>query len=365
MTKNAQRPASGLPGDRAPCQRVAVLTRTWWRRAAVLASLVLFGTCLTSLATHAEEGPWPGLPYIGYDPDRPGSLYAEYGWLGAAQVGISGSSRSKQWAKVPLTMLALNSTFYQPPDEPGVNSDFIVDSYAFLVSPDASRHNYGDSALIPVHTVAFGAIPVRATLQLSQRRDANDLPVPFHFVAENETIENPDGSNAYSHYLPARLRDQVTVRLVDLEVDGVSIDLARGCSTGPRAELDISSDYWRNPPGQDEIDVYDPAKAYAVALGGTLHGTIDIPEFSGCRTATGDDLSPVVTAMLAGPDNPVRVQIGGASCKTLDMETYKPLPPGPGDDTPAEAECPPDPYPERNPKMVIVPDPLPFPKHAP
>jgi hypothetical protein len=80
----------------------------------------------------------------------------------------------------------------------------------------------------------------------------------------------------------------------------------------------------------------DPNAFFSPEWGGTLNGTIDIPPFTGCTTASGDDLSALMTLSASGPDNPVSARIGWR-CFVLDEEG-SPRPLRAGENTPKAAK---------------------------
>ncbi|RNL64842.1 hypothetical protein EFK50_02300 [Nocardioides marmoriginsengisoli] len=292
---------------------------------------------------------------------------AEYYWGGVAQTGMAGSVRAKQWARIPLAMLAINAVV-----DPEAGTDAAgriaipYSALAFFVSPQGSEHPYGESPLIPVRTVAFGTIPVEATLQLVQRRDDQNVPVPIAIDAKDGIPATGTGSFAD----PAVLDAQVGLRVRSLKVDGVDLRLRSTCAPRTWARLQLTSKYWEGPGtnGTEQMEAFDTDHSFMGGPGGTLTGTLDIPAFANCRTAAGDDVSRILTATIAGPGNPVTARLGIAVCFTTGPD-WMIRPPGPGDTTPEKANCLGDgrvqhPIPA-NPKIVTVPDPLPFPNHAP
>lgn len=354
--------------------------------AASLSVAVLGGSTPAALA---EPGAEPGLPYLGCPsppPDAPSgtadscnisdSEYVNNGaWLNFPQVGMAGSTKTKQWARVPLSMMAANIIYfyYNRPgsDVPGqkVNNEFWYDIRAFFVSPQGSDRNYGDSALIPVRTVAFGSIPVEATLQVSQQRDKDGLPVPLSFRPHDYQVVSPDpNASIRSVVTEAELAARVSVRVVDLTVDGVDLQMDATCTTGlgdlnlttRRLEVDQPNDY----VGASLLEeVFDPTVYQYGILGGTLTGKLDIPAFSGCGTASGDDLSPLLTAALSGPGNPVSARVGATNCQIYEGYYGRPIPPGVNSPKDPRAGC----FPSwvANPKIVTVPLPFDFPDQAP
>lgn len=356
--------------------------------AAALSVAVLGGSTPAALA---EPGAEPGLPYLRC-PSPPSDAppgtadscnssddYVNNGaWLNFPQVGMAGSTKSKQWARIPLSMMAANIIFfyYNRPgsDVPGqkVENEFWYDIRAFFVSPQGSDRNYGDSALIPVRTVAFGSVPVEATLQVSQKRDARGLPVPLRLKPHDYKVVPPD-SNFTSRTVvdSVALNADVIFRVIDLTVDGIDLNLVGTCQTGAALRLrskELIVDEpvgYSNEQGLSKLEMEFDPKVYQYGIqGGTLTGTLDIPAFSGCGTASGDDLSPLLTAALSGPGNPVSARVGATNCQIYD-ENYnaRPIPPGVNNPKDPRAGCFVSWHP--NPKIVTVPEPFEFPDQAP
>ncbi|KAA1380141.1 hypothetical protein [Aeromicrobium fastidiosum] len=353
----------------------------------VIAALAVGGVLVAAPASSQADEPSaredPGLPYIrcteelqavgGCTNDEDLNLY---NWLNFAQVGRTGSLPAKQWAQIPLTMLASNVLFYgysHYEEHPGpgelLNEQFI-EAQAFLVSPKGSKDDYGDSALIPVRTVAFGSIPVEITLQVSQQRDGDDLPTAIKVkTAQDQYETETDGYSSRVVVSPAVIDQPLTVRVRKVAVDGVDVQLSGAtCRTAQTARLRVASERQemvldlRDPVKNFSDNLFDPDHGFYGLSGGTLNGTIDIPAFTGCTTAPGDDLSPLLSSAISSPDNPVTLRIGGLGCFSFDG--VRPRPTQPGANTAEEAGCSEIDNPN-NPKLRTIPFPLDFPDYAP
>lgn len=350
--------------------------------------------CVTSLLVSGASaegdppGAEPGLPYLRCLPDPEGSPpdverscgsdeYNNAGtYLNFPQIGLAGSVKAQQWTRVPLTMTAASVLFYyvqHPSETPGERTgpEFWYEIRAFFVSPKGSKDNYGDSAVIPVRTVAFGSIPVTATLQVSQERDENDLPVPLRLTPHDYRIKLPAPLNFRVIVDPATTRARVTVRVKKLVVDGVDVGLGTTCRTAEPSTLTLSSkelvvdqplDYTGSGLGKLE-DEFDPTIYQYGIQGGTLQGSIDIGRFGECTTRTGDDLSPLLTSALSEDDAPVAARVGATNCQIYDAVGGRPIPPGVNDPDDPRAGCFPSPHP--NPKIVTVPQQFDMPDRAP
>lgn len=349
----------------------------WFSSRRLAAVPVTIALCLAfgTTASRADvPPPWPGLPTLpdedptrlGYDPAS-----APFGWYGAAQVGIAGSIPAKQWTRLPVTLLATHVVFGYPEPTPPRSSEFPLNIWAFFVSPKGSPENYGDSAPITVRTVAFGSVPVEATLQVRQQRTGAGTPKPIVLKTVNGNIEIDGGASPTEEYAGSDpVNEQVFVAVTRLKVDGVDLGLDRRCQTAEPGDLDLDATYEQTPdtPLQGQYDPEGPDDLLLGTAGGNVSGRLDIGAFDGCRTSTGDDVSPLLTSALSGLDNPLRVRIGVLNCFTFTEDYTKVLPPPPGAETPAEGYCnalAPDPTNPDFPKYRTVPKPIDLPDHAP
>lgn len=334
----------------------------------VIAALAVGGVLVAApTSSQADEADNPGLPRLpcssqqvedGFcTPDNDAYERNANNWLNNAQNGLTGSVPAKQWAQIPLTMLASNVLFSNSLDDGTYTTLFQYDS--FFVSPEGSGRPYGDTALIPVRTVAFGSIPATITLQVSQRRDADGLPVPVHLDAQQVDITGPP---ALTVLPPVVLDETVSLRVRSLTVDGVDVQLQDTCQTRTSARLRAASEATEydaaNGPAEEQ---FDQAHGFFGLSGGTLNGTIDIPAFSGCTTATGDDVSPLLTSAISSTGNPLSLSIGAVGC--FSASETRPLPTQPGANTPEAANC--FEGSTTNPDTRTIPFPQDFPDYAP
>lgn len=276
--------------------------------------------------------PWPGLPSTTW----PTGDSVTIGSIGSEGNGLTEVSRAQQWIKIPAQAVAAvqstKKTTY-PADDPDDRYYVqLITAHAFLSSPAGATKGYGIGLPVTVQTVAFGAIPVRATMQLEQLRDNDDLPVPLtlRWVTTNyRTPRVVDGATTQEQQ-HEEVTGQVRVRLTALSVDGVDLGV-NGCLSPP-IDLDLQSNpFWTGDPVHDPrthdpaLDIYQGAvptfpydsKAAAewtaalgegtVGSGGVATGEVDIPAFSRCSTRSGEDISPLVTGVISGPGNPVTV----------------------------------------------------------
>ena len=296
--------------------------KTWAKSLAKLAcAAALVGGLLISQQASAAEDPYhPGLP-----------AQTGTGWIeGLVRVStINESLRAKQWFRLPTLTITTDTDYGQPefwndPFDPvhGCNQPFSAEpttvfSNLYVHSPEGAPETYGYFPPVTVRTVAFGAIPVEATVQISQLRDAENLPMPLRSEAVAEfywLIANEKGGRScgpdYQGRTGGILHDatttgKVNVRVSDLSIDGVRLDIGSHCGTVEPAEISmIGKGWWGADP--DLIGPLPPAPDtpyYGVSSGGLLNGTIDIPAFTGCLVGT-EDVSPLLTTSVSGPGNP-------------------------------------------------------------
>lgn len=210
-----------------------------------------------------------------------------------------------------------------------------------------------------VNLAAFGSIPATATITL-RAPEVNGHPEPFRIlvwdVKQRGCEANIPLPEQRVHTL-ALGRAEIT--LSDLRVDGVPVDLGPRCRTVRPADLELwgADDY--TPGGGGLLEAYDgrhqgtlaplSSPYYGQDNGRMVRGStgIEVPRFTGCGAK--EDLSPLVTAMASGPDNPVRVvqspifpHEGGLNLNELDticVDSPRACP-IPGPDVPARPPLP-------------------------
>lgn len=281
----------------------------------------------------AAEGPYPGLPY-----------HADIGggWTCAAQGGITEATKARQWAQVPMQMGAVYNVLrgypYTQPDELDRSSRTEYTANIYLIPSAGSEHNYGMSPKFAVRTVAFGAIPVEATLQLIQRRNAEGLPIPIVVKAQDTSYNNgplePGGPARPPRNTTedTRVEDAVTLRVTRLVVDGIDLGLGNRCQTAGPGKLSLFGKGWRH--GIDPADTQKPWNTghYSLDPGGLMTGTVDVPAFAGCLTSSGEDVSRLLTSAVSSAGNTVKLHVSGPKCGQR-------IPPAPGVTTPDAAGC--------------------------
>ena len=122
--------------------------------AGVVAAGLLTLPSSSSVADEDAGGRYPGLPFMACPADPPESDYDpclgtedgldKYGWINSVSVGRTGSTTAKQWARIPLLVMANNvAVGNKDAGNGGIYDDYLIRN--FLVSPKGSDHNYGIS----------------------------------------------------------------------------------------------------------------------------------------------------------------------------------------------------------------------------
>lgn len=179
----------------------------------------------------------------------------------------------------------------------------------YVISPSPGGHPVGLLRPSTVNTVAFGSIPVTATLQLSQIIDGELKP--FHAdtwpIVGTSPACDPD-FGAQSPLNASTIEGQLSLTITDLQIDGQRIDVGARCRTVKPLEINMwGGDDWKPGLGGH---VYQRADDSRVPVpGGYLKhpGSTDltIPAFTGCVSADGEDISRLLTATISGPGNEI------------------------------------------------------------
>ncbi|MET8572446.1 DUF6801 domain-containing protein [Streptomyces sp. NPDC004783] len=114
------------------------------------------------------------------------------------------------------------------------------------------------------------------------------------------------------------VRAPVVLRVTSLEVNGTPLNVGKNCRT--RTSLTSPEPDPKKFPGdhlvlhgRGEQTTGQPATGYLLLSGGPLTGEVTVPAFTGCSTASGENLDRLLTASVSGPGNYVK-QIQGQAC---------------------------------------------------
>ncbi len=128
--------------------------------------------------------------------------------------------------------------------------------------------------------LAFGFMPVQATMQLTEIGTMNVITIGKTFSLHTNTIWS-----------------LMALRVYDVKVNGRPLPVGRSCRpVHPILTVLVGRAHSRPP--------------YSLLGGGPLTGTIDIPRFTGCGVS--ENLDPILNATVAGPGNFVELTQGHA-----------------------------------------------------
>ncbi|MFJ9314997.1 hypothetical protein ACIRN4_12450 [Pimelobacter simplex] len=200
--------------------------------------------------------------------------------------------------------------------------------YPMTPKPGGVGADVGKISETKVNMVAFGSIPASATVTLRTPRVGNKVqPLVLHDWTSPGRANGCDPT-FYQKFANQEIRvlveGKVEITLSDLVVDGVPVDLGPRCRTVRAADLQLWSTANKSyaPAGggtlgawdglQDTTDLPWNSPYYTAEENGRVlkpSTGLTIPPFTGCGTG-GEDLSPLVTAVASGPNNPVKVMQG-------------------------------------------------------
>jgi len=128
----------------------------------------------------------------------------------------------------------------------------------------------------------FGFVPTKASMQLTQ------IGLSTADIAAHAAVP--------PIYSRASVTARYAVRIYDASVNGVPFDLGPRCGTVRPLEITV-----RGMPGPL------PGQ-YLLDRGGLLSGEVEIPPFTGCGVV--EDVSPLLTGLISGPGNLVKLTQG-------------------------------------------------------
>jgi hypothetical protein len=127
--------------------------------------------------------------------------------------------------------------------------------------------------------LAFGFEPVSATLHLIEIGTINAVAIgPYDSSSCTRTHPCP---------IIVTVSSYLYIRVTNVAINGVPLNVGADCGTAPFVAT-VTGTSASKPP-------------YSVTGGGPVTGTIDVPPFTEC--GVGEDLNPLFTASISGPDN--------------------------------------------------------------
>ncbi|MFB9834489.1 DUF6801 domain-containing protein [Actinoallomurus acaciae] len=150
----------------------------------------------------------------------------------------------------------------------------------------ASLDDDGEHKLPPATAtfLTFGFMPTTATLELTSP-EGTDLEIDSHGYQDSEG----------NYFEETTITSQLVIRIHDVLVNGTPLDVGPHCESATPMPVTLTGEL----------------PDYEVNLGGPLTGTVKIPPFSGC--GVGEDLDPLFTGSISGPDNYMKL-IQGVPC---------------------------------------------------
>lgn len=133
---------------------------------------------------------------------------------------------------------------------------------------------------------AFGFMPATGTMQLTQVGLAN-----VHQWSKLTPIPGQPGE--YEGLTTVKVK--LSAQILEATVNGVPVPVGPDCRSAEPIDAEFTATY--NGPDK-----------YSITKGGPLMGTVTIPPFSGC--GTDEDLDPILTGLISGPGNYVRLYQG-------------------------------------------------------
>ncbi|WP_231630698.1 hypothetical protein, partial [Streptomyces clavuligerus] len=212
--------------------------------------------------------------------------------LVAYVTGFSNVEKLDGAARLPLACVQLVDAFKEIVERP--------DGFHLLQHATGELDYRGKRMMPPAKAtfLSFGGVPTTATMELTQLRT---------MTIDTDILLLPSTGTTLA-------RVALSLRLYDVEVNGVPLDVGPNCRT--RGPL-----YSKDPdPARDTRDhvvltgvLKGPGDGYQLVTGGVLDGTVTIPPFTGC--GVGEDLDPLLTAAVSGPGNYIK-QVQGAPCSS-------------------------------------------------
>jgi hypothetical protein len=158
-----------------------------------------------------------------------------------------------------------------------------VPQYDYFYQQVAAQLEYHGQAVLPparATLLAFGFMPVSATLQLSEIGSLNAALISC-------APTKPKFKCPFSPPNVALFFGRVTLRISDVDVNGQPLNVGTHCQTATPFDLDLVG----LPPSYNISGIF-----------GILTGEVTVPQFTGCANGP-DNLDPIFDATVSGPGN--------------------------------------------------------------
>ncbi|MFF5506356.1 DUF6801 domain-containing protein [Streptomyces roseolus] len=261
------------------------------------------------LATAEEEPPGTPAPRPDAPPcvtEKPTPMS-----LSAYVTGFANVRKLNGASLIPVTCMLIEQGEMQIPGTPPPEGEF---HFTTLSPGNLSYQGRKQTPPFTATFLTFDFQPVTATMVLEQVG-----PITIDTLLRIVT-------STYDNHLENTVRAPLVLRVLDVKVNGVDLDVGPSCRTAaPLASPEPEPERYPGNHlvllGLGKIPYGQPAEGYVLTGGGPLTGTVTIPPFKDCG-AGGEDLDRLLTAAISGPDNHVK-QIQGQTC-SVGIETPPP-----------------------------------------
>ncbi|WP_432105609.1 DUF6801 domain-containing protein [Streptomyces sp. bgisy091] len=214
--------------------------------------------------------------------------------LNAYVTGYANVTKLKGASRIPLACTQI--------EQGPTRVDLSEPGFTHIYQDSTALLDYaGKPQLPPVSStfLTFGFMPTTATLEMTQiPAGVNADGTPDYNVSSHLVVDWSDFSNTGTTTISLDL----TLRLRDVEVNGVPLDVGDNCRTSKPFPLTLVG----RMTSKDGVQT-----GYTLVTGGVLEGSVTLPSFSGC--GADEDLDSVFTASLSGVPGYVK-QVQGAPC---------------------------------------------------
>ncbi|MFE3517881.1 DUF6801 domain-containing protein [Streptomyces sp. NPDC059166] len=214
--------------------------------------------------------------------------------LNAYVTGYANVTKLKGASRIPLACTQI--------EQGPTRVDLSEPGFTHIYQDSTALLDYeGKPQLPPVSStfLTFGFMPTTATLEMTQIPAGVDADgTPDYNVSSHLVVDWTDFSNTGT----TTINLELMLRLRDVEVNGVPLDVGDNCRTSKPFPLTLVG----RMTAKDGVTT-----GYTLVTGGVLEGSVTLPSFSGC--GAGEDLDSLFTASLSGVPGYVK-QVQGAPC---------------------------------------------------
>ncbi|MEU0400725.1 DUF6801 domain-containing protein [Streptomyces sp. NPDC006197] len=222
--------------------------------------------------------------------------------LTAYITGYSNVRKLNGASLIPLSCMLIEQGDMEIPSTPPPEGEF---HFTNLSRGDLSYRGRKQTPPFTSTFLTFGFQPVTATMVLEQTGPITvDTLVRVIFATGDNYLENT-------------VRAPLVLRVLDIEVNGVKLDVGPSCRTAkPLSSPEPKPGKFPGDHlvllGLGKIPLGQNAEGYVLTGGGPLTGEVTVPAFKGCG-AGGENLDRLLTASISGSGNYIK-QIQGQTC---------------------------------------------------